>query len=184
MINIFIISDTHFGHANFLNFRDAKDEPIRRFASCEEMDQVMIERWNDRIRPADHVYHLGDVCFGKATVARVMPQLNGHKRLCLGNHDEPHKTPDLLGHFGKIGLWRIFRDEGLVLSHLPLREDEHQMQRPEAISVHGHIHERPSPSLRHINVCVERTGYAPVHLDELMVLARQQREKIRNGEPA
>ena len=32
----------------------------------------------------------------------------------------------------------------------------------------GHLHGVPAPSPQHLNVCVERTDYAPVRLDQLL----------------
>lgn len=37
---------------------------------------------------------------------------------------------------------------------------------PIAVNVHCHLYDRPAPTGRHWNVSVERTGYAPVWLDE------------------
>jgi calcineurin-like phosphoesterase family protein len=54
---IFVISDTHFGQAKAIEYFG------RPFASREEMDETMIERWNAVVRPQDIVYHLGDVFF-------------------------------------------------------------------------------------------------------------------------
>ncbi len=164
-MSIFFISDTHFGHAKFLTFLDADGEPIRRFASVQEMDEIMIERWNDRVRDGDRVYHLGDVAIGKGVAARILPRLRGAKRLQLGNHDDLGDLA-LAQHFSKIRLWRFFKDESFVISHMPLRDEG---LRKAAFNVHGHIHEKASPTLRHINICVEQTNYAPISLDEIMV---------------
>ena len=51
-------------------------------------------------------------------------------------------------------------EPALALTHMPLRRVPLT-----AINVHGHLHGVPAPSPRHLNVCVERTNYAPVRLD-------------------
>lgn len=164
MKNIWFISDTHFSHANILNFLDADGNKIRPFFLMEEMDEHIIEKWNDRVKDGDRVYHLGDVSFGKSRLPEIMGRLRGSKRLILGNHDEI-KDYKLLDHFKKVTLWRIFKEHNFVCTHIPLSHD--QMRKVE-FNVHGHIHQNPSPSDRHICVCVEQTGYAPIHLDELL----------------
>ncbi len=80
----FWTSDTHFGHEGILRF-----EPVNRpFATVEEMNEVLVERWNAVVGPQDMVYHLGDVAMGKiADSLPVMSRLNGRKVLIPGNHD-------------------------------------------------------------------------------------------------
>lgn len=51
---IYFTADTHFGHYNVIRFCD------RPFASAEEMDEAMIQNWNDRVTGNDTVYILGD----------------------------------------------------------------------------------------------------------------------------
>jgi calcineurin-like phosphoesterase family protein len=170
--DIWFISDTHFSHANFLEFVDDDGERIRPFASIDEMDELMIARWNERVRDGDRVYHLGDVSFGKSRLPSIMARLRGSKRLILGNHDEV-RDYRLLEHFKKVTLWRIFKEHNFVCTHIPLAIDQ---MRKVKFNVHGHIHQQKSPTERHINICVEQTGYAPVHLDELLARTSTQVE--------
>jgi calcineurin-like phosphoesterase family protein len=56
----------------------------------EEMNEVMIERWNEVVAPQDHIYHLGDFAFfyGKGKkVEEIFSRLNGKMFLCIGSHD-------------------------------------------------------------------------------------------------
>ena len=43
------ISDLHFGHTNIIRFDH------RPFADVEEMDWMLINFWNNRVQPEDHV---------------------------------------------------------------------------------------------------------------------------------
>lgn len=162
MSNIFFTSDTHFSHANFLTFRDVAGSVIRPFSSAEEMDEHMIERWNSVVRDGDKVYHLGDVAFDKSRWPTIAARLRGSKRLVLGNHDDIKR----FGHaafFKRIQLWRVFKEYDFTCSHIPLAREQMRT----AFNVHGHIHEKPEPSPSHICVCVEKTDYTPVHLDDI-----------------
>ena len=79
---IYYISDLHFGHANAIKF-DA-----RPFADVEEMDRVMIERWNETVCDDDVVYIVGDFCYRSGrSAAWYLSQLKGQKHLVVGNHD-------------------------------------------------------------------------------------------------
>ena len=79
--NIWVISDTHFGHANILSYSD------RPFSNVTEMDEYMVTAWNETVKDGDIVYHLGDVYFSSVG-AQNLPKLKGRKRLVLGNHDD------------------------------------------------------------------------------------------------
>jgi calcineurin-like phosphoesterase family protein len=66
---IFFTSDHHFGHHNIISHAN------RPFASTDEMNAVMIECWNERVKPNDTVFHLGDLT------------LNMHARVYLEHHN-------------------------------------------------------------------------------------------------
>ncbi len=174
--NIWFISDTHFGHANFLNFTDNQGRKIRLFDTVEQMDDCMQTRWNESIKPGDRVYHLGDVAMGNPAASRIVGKLHGGKRLILGNHDVV--KGDMVNYFHKIVMWRVFREYDFMISHVPMREDNMIT----TFNLHGHIHQQPSPSDRHMNLCVEHTDYRPVHLDTILAeLAKRKLNMERDG---
>lgn len=75
-------SDHHFGHTRIIELCD------RPFADVDEMNAVMIERWNARVQADDTVYVLGDFAMGR--IAETLPlvsKLAGRKILIPGNHD-------------------------------------------------------------------------------------------------
>jgi len=174
MRDIWVISDTHFGHENILKFKDKDGQPVRDFESVEEMNETMVDRWNSVVKQGDKVYHLGDVFFGsKDNFKTLWPRLNGHKRLIVGNHDDI-KFLSSGGFFGKVQMWRIFSEHKLIMSHVPLRQDQfrdNEWTRGEDpdgfINVHGHIHQNPSPEGPYKCVCVEQTNYTPVNIEDL-----------------
>ena len=167
MTKIWLVSDTHFQHANILNFVGSDGGKIRPyFSSVDEMDEYMIMKWNDTIAVEDHVYHLGDVYFGNKDGAdKILSRLNGKKRLILGNHDNG-KDPVLLKHFQKIMESREFRDEKILLSHRPAHYSAFSHKGDGWINVHGHIHEKTLGEFGWVNVSVERTKYTPILLQD------------------
>lgn len=173
---IWVISDTHFNHRNILSFKDRKGDFIRPFSSVEEMDETMIENWNQVIQPQDKVYHLGDVYFGSRERAEeILSKLQGHKRLIVGNHDVIYgneKGNPLLKYFEKIYLWRMWPDFRLLLSHVPVHEStlgENRFSNGPFINIHGHTHQNGSPTGPYKSVCVELIDYKPVNIEELRV---------------
>ena len=80
---IWFTSDTHFGHQNILKYTD------RPFSSVEEMDEALIENWNNRVGDDDEIYHLGDVALCSPNKLRkVLARLKGKIYLIRGNHDK------------------------------------------------------------------------------------------------
>lgn len=173
MRNIWVISDTHFGHENILNFMDKNGNPVRPFSSVKEMDEHMIDCWNSVVKQGDKVYHLGDVFFGpKDNFKSLWPKLNGSKRLIVGNHDDI-KFLSSGGFFQKVEMWRVWPEHKLLFSHVPLHQSMIQRfkSREETVlytNVHGHIHQNKSPDGRYINVSAEAVNYTPVNLEELV----------------
>lgn len=163
MQQIFITSDTHFHHENIIKYCD------RPFKSAEEMDEALVEKWNSVVRPQDKVYHLGDVYFPKRKDVKYcdwfLSRLNGTKRLILGNHDNA-KDQLLQKHFKEIYMWRYLKDLGLLLTHVPVHSDSI----PDKLNwnVHGHIHQKASPSGRYKNACVELNNYTPQPIESFM----------------
>lgn len=162
MSDIWVTSDTHFGHENIIKYSD------RPFHNIEEMDEALIENWNRVVKPGDKVYHLGDVWMGSGERAyKNIRRLNGKKRLVLGNHDDARSAP--LQAFQKICLFRSFKEFGLMLTHVPVHPSSIIRAGEGAINIHGHIHTNPSPPGPYKCVCVEQTNYTPVNIEKLRV---------------
>lgn len=132
MPNTFFTSDTHFGHANIIRYSkrpvlqegdlDDKGGWINRKIAQErneEMDEIMIKRWNEKIERNDTVYHLGDFSFARKPedVKKYFNRLNGNISLIYGNHDKKH----LLRHvrFNWMEHYKVvtFNDTRIILFH-------------------------------------------------------------------
>lgn len=185
MTDRWFISDTHFNHANFLNFLNEHGEQIRKFSSVEEMNEVMIENWNEVVKDDDKIYHLGDVSMANVTAFHnVMRRLKGKKTLIMGNHDD-YKMSAYMEHFRDICSWKNFHDGPLkfIATHAPLHSESFFPHRA-FVNVHGHIHEklvysnacRTIVDKRYINVCVEHHNYTPIHIDEIFKRVRKIHE--------
>lgn len=173
-MTIWLISDTHFGHENMYSFvgLDGITRVRPEFTCAKDADEYMIEQWNSRVKPQDHVYHLGDVAIRRADL-QTIKKLNGHKRLVLGNHDIY-----LYKEYVEVGFKKLFGSRKLdkiLCTHIPIHEQS--IPRWAVGNVHGHIHERGNYSVRHLNVSVEQTNYAPVTLEEVQNVLQSQESK-------
>jgi calcineurin-like phosphoesterase family protein len=167
MPNIFIISDTHFGHQAMCEFIRDDGSKVRPFLTCNQCDDLITQNWNKIIKPKDKVYHLGDVAIKKQHIS-TLEKLNGEKILLRGNHDI-FTLNEYAKYFKDIRA--THKLDKFILSHYPIH--------PESIpawckgNIHGHLHYRkvllPNNQIdcRYTNVCVECTDYKPIPLEEL-----------------
>lgn len=164
--DIWVISDTHFLHNRILEFLGADGKNIRTFPDVYAMNKYIIEKWNSVVKPGDKIYHLGDVFFGsKDEFKEIWQQLNGKKRLIIGNHDDANFL--IKGNFfEKTHLCRFFKEYGVVLSHIPLHKDSFIHKNIK--NVHGHIHEKSLNDPDYINVSVEAVDYTPVNIKSFL----------------
>lgn len=129
---IYVTSDHHFGHKQIIEYCN------RPFDSVDEMNNVMIRRWNDTVKKNDVVYHLGDFALGsKKFKEDTLHKLNGKKILVRGNHD---KT---IAHCLSIGFDEVH--DTIIVGNCLMK----------------HVGFKYIPS---INVSVENWGYRPIPL--------------------
>jgi calcineurin-like phosphoesterase family protein len=165
--NVFLVSDTHWGHKNLLGFKRADGSPLRHYTSIEEMDEALIENWNKVVKPADKVYHLGDVAMGKRGLAFV-GRCNGNKILIKGNHDQEDLS-EYIKYFKDVRA--IVKKGEYVFSHVPIHPDS--LTQRWGTNVHGHLHDSrvllPNSRIdkRYICVAVEHTNYTPIALEDV-----------------
>lgn len=164
MAETWFISDTHFGHANILNFKNEDGSNLRSFNSCEDMDETMVRNWNAVVRPADRIYHMGDVAMNRRCLP-ILSRLNGKKVLIKGNHDI-FPLKDYTPYFEDIRAYKVFPAHGVIVSHIPVYSG--QLESRFKLNAHGHLHGNTLPDRRYLNLCVEQTDYTPVPLHYIL----------------
>lgn len=156
----YFIADTHFDSKSILLYEN------RPFATVEEMNETMIRRWNEVVLPEDQVYVIGDFG-GDGREKEILEQLNGRKLLIKGNHDTMSNEYYRQTGFAEVYDLPVLYDGFFLLSHEPLYVNTNM---PYA-NLFGHVHANPiyrDYSPHHFCVCVERTEYRPVTLDEIL----------------
>jgi len=192
---VFLVSDTHFGHAGVCRFtRSDGVTKLRPWDTPEEMDEDMIRLWNERVRPNDKVYHLGDVVINKRALP-TLARLNGDKVLIKGNHDI-FKLEEYTKYFRDVRGYHVMN--GMILSHIPMHEDSLGRF---GVNIHGHLHagrvmRRASSTMefmewgvrekidpRYHCVCVEATDFAPILFEDVIKRIKDEGGTIgfRNG---
>ena len=176
MKNIWVISDTHFSHANIIKYCN------RPFVNSFQMNSVMRMNWNSAIGEDDTVIHLGDLALVPNSKFDEMKQfintLNGKLIVLLGNHDKKH----FLEHCGIVYTKRLVCGN-LLLRHYPQRMGEKMANNVHI--VHGHIHNNGYDqgvklTCAHTCVSVEMTEYKPVLLNSIANFDEHLLEKTVN----
>lgn len=158
---IFFLADTHFGDEGILWYEK------RPFETVEEMDEKIIENWNQTVKEEDQLFLLGDFSFYPEDQTReIGNRLKGKKTLILGNHDtmgiEFYRTCG----FEQVISYPVIYDGFYILSHEPLYLNKNM---PYA-NLFGHVHGNPiysSCSGQSYCLCVERTGYIPIEFTQI-----------------
>lgn len=195
MPSVWLTSDSHFGHHGVCRFMRADGvTKLRPFDDPAEMDEFMVEAWNERVGPNDKVYHLGDVVINRKSLG-IMSRLNGDKVLIRGNHDI-FRDEEYRRHFRELRAYHVMN--GMILSHIPLHEASLGRF---GTNIHGHLHAnrvmRPrgvdaktgeilySSEIdpRYQNVCVEQTDFAPILFEDVIKRIEEEGGVVgfRNG---
>lgn len=196
MPSVFLVSDTHFGHAGVCRFtRNDGFTKLRPWTDPAEMDEAMIKAWNERVKPTDKVYHLGDVVINRKALG-TLRRLNGDKVLIRGNHDI-FRDDEYRQYFRELRAYHVMN--GMILSHIPVH--------PESlgrfgVNIHGHLHANRVKKMRGIDartgeilysedidpryhcVCVEQTpDFAPILFEDVLKRIKEEGGEIgfRNG---
>lgn len=173
MPSVFLVSDTHFGHAGVCRFtRDDGFTKLRPWDDPAEMDEAMVKAWNETVKPTDKVYHLGDVVINRKALS-IMHRLNGDKVLIKGNHDI-FKLSDYTPHFRDIRAYHVMNN--MILSHIPIHPDG--LYRFKA-NIHGHLHANRvmrdgEIDPRYFNVSVEQIDFRPMLFEDVVKKLEEQ----------
>jgi len=186
MPSVFLVSDTHFGHAGVCRFlRDDGVTKLRPWDNPDDMDEEMVKRWNETVRPNDKVYHLGDVVINRKSLS-IMHRLNGDKVLIRGNHDI-FRDDEYRQHFRELRAYHVMN--GMILSHIPIHTESLGRF---GVNIHGHLHaNRVMAEVwgeyeidpRYHCVCVEQTDFRPILFEDVIKRIKEEGGEVgfRNG---
>ena len=178
-IRYLITSDTHFGHKNIIKYSN------RPFNDVEEMDNFMVDSWNEKVGPKDIIFHLGDFAFfGADKVVEILKRLNGTIYFLYGNHDRVMRNPIVLDYIKNTGKIKVSADtfefkynkHNFFMSHYAHRIWNRSHRG--TIHLYGHSH-GSLPSLgRSMDVGVDtndmESNYAPFLLDDVIEFVIQK----------
>jgi calcineurin-like phosphoesterase family protein len=165
---MYFTSDTHFNHENIIRYSN------RPFQSVNEMNEAMIRNWNQRVRPNDTIYHLGDFAMGdRSKIRGILSRLNGRKILITGNHD---KQPSISDGWAQIhDFLELKHDHSLiVMCHYAMRVWNRSHRGTWMLYGHSHGSLPDDPGALSIDVGVDCHDYTPIsHADIGRIMAKK-----------
>jgi calcineurin-like phosphoesterase family protein len=169
--SVFTISDLHLDHENIISYCN------RPFHSTAEMNRVLIDNWNNVVKPTDTVFYVGDMSFGKTD--KFIRKLHGNIIFISGNHDETDDI-DRIQEYAYLS----YKDITFLFVHDPwMKPAEFQ-----GWTIHGHHHNNNpekypffDPDKKKINVSVEMIRYHPYPMDCIVNMIKENHERIVTG---
>jgi calcineurin-like phosphoesterase family protein len=171
-------SDFHLQHLNIIKYCD------RPFKSLAEMNETIIKNVNERVKPNDIVYFLGDYLFrnspggkeGEGETSKAQEwqkKFNGQWIYLRGNHDNNNSLKSLnhrlIAKFGGMYIGMTHRPEDVII------EDEKHYY---PLNLVGHVHnnwltkeitKNGKYSLL-LNVGVDNNKFYPYNFDEVKAI--------------
>jgi calcineurin-like phosphoesterase family protein len=164
-INTWLISDTHFDHENIIKYCN------RPFITVTEMNNKLLNNWNNTINDDDNVFFLGDMAFGRNSKSARwwLTQLKGNKIFIKGSHDKGIRSTSIIDKktvvVDNYFLTKI-NDLSILLIHNPINVPAWHY----GWVIHGHVHNN-EPFLnfdtKRINVSAEVLNYKPININIL-----------------
>ena len=150
----FFTSDTHYSDIEMLQVIP------RPFKTIEQMDEALIKRFNERVKPEDTTFFLGDFRQGKGILFNeLVKRLNGNKIFIKGNHDLNNKTKTII--------------ESIIIEHfgykiLLIHDPKNVKNNGFDLIFHGHVHKLWKYKKKMINVGVDVWDYYPVSIKTII----------------
>lgn len=143
MEKTYFISDLHFFHKNVTQAGGDYDK--RGFLNLEEMHEVLINKWNNKVDDDDHIYILGDFIWKNTeNSVELVNSLKGYKHLITGNHDRIQNL-EYQKCFQEITtykeMWVSVKgsdDIKVIMSHYPMMF--YRAQHHNSVMLYGHVH--------------------------------------------
>lgn len=166
-------SDLHIGHANIIKYCN------RPFTSVDEMNETLLKNWNNKVKPGDNVYCVGDIALCRPEQAvEWLRQANGNKFLVEGNHDRGCLKDRA---FRECFIWisplreikipdpdvKDYGEQRITLCHYSMNVWNKSHHGAWQLFGHSHGTLPENPTSRSMDVGVDARNYAPISYQEV-----------------
>jgi calcineurin-like phosphoesterase family protein len=172
MAETWFTADFHLGHFNIIRYCK------RPFADTREMNEVILARLNDCVKPNDVLYFLGDFCLGRhedvLTYRKRIPCRTIH--FVEGNHDSTtRQAQHLFASWSSLAEVRVDKQR-IVLCHYAMRVWPRHAQGGWQLYGHSHGNLPDEPRSLAMDVGVDTHDFRPWHFDEIATKMKAKEE--------
>lgn len=154
----------------------------RGFSSIDEMNETLIQNWNERVKPNDIVYHLGNFAWDPLIADEALEKLNGNINFMTGEWDKA--LYEVIDRFE--GIHQILNNQilfidshHLIVSYWPMIEWPGKDIK--TTHIHGgSVKTKIDEEQCRINCNVDNWQLAPIDLDTIKDLSKIFGKKIEN----
>ncbi len=168
-MSIFFTADTHLGHHRIIQYCNRPfQSSADAITNVEKMNDTILQRFNEVLKPGDILYHLGDVAWSNYSWSRFFDNLNCKQvHLVWGNHDKHMRGKELpksIVH--NCDLKSITIDKtNVLLCHYAMRTWPKKGKG--GIQLYGHSHGMLPGEGRQIDVGVDTNRFYPYAWEEI-----------------
>ena len=178
-MNYWWTSDYHFSHFNIIRYCN------RPFKTVEEMNETIINKHNERVKPDDTVFFLGDFIFkggneGGVHRFRIFEKrLNGKFIFIRGNHDNNNSLKTIIEK-----MYLYYGKNKICMTHRPEDADPNV-----PLNFCGHVHDkykikRLNESSLIINFSVDVWNFYPTSFNQVNSCVAEFLRKENGSLPA
>ena len=170
---IYLTSDLHFCHNRKFLY-----EP-RGFNNVDDMNEKIIENWNNLINDEDDVYVLGDLMLNDDNKGKeLFSQLNGKIHVVLGNHDTDNRIEFYKTFNNIVEIAQAIRIKlngyNFFLCHYPTittNYTDDKKLKHRLICLYGHTHQKTNffdgnPYIYHVGL--DSHNNTPISIDDII----------------
>jgi calcineurin-like phosphoesterase family protein len=177
--DLFFTGDLHLCHSGVIQFAN---RPVK---DVDEMHELIIKNWNNKISRNSTTYILGDVSWKRLEhCEHILDQLNGKKILISGNHDDRSIEKYFEEYYDMLYL--KIRDEINYYAHLchyPLFE--WWKQQAGGIMLHAHTHGKINCmdfcNPQRLDVGLDCHNMFPLSWEEIKQILKERKLKYVNS---
>jgi calcineurin-like phosphoesterase family protein len=169
-IMIWFTADFHLSHKNIIQYCH------RPFQDSDEMDEVILGNFNQKVQSGDILYFLGDLTFKGNVAANFFERFKDIEiHFIIGNHDSIRVIELASKYCASVSYLKdiTLNSQSITLCHYAMRvwNKSHY----NTWQLYGHSHGKLAPVGKQYDVGIDNNDFAPISIEDLA--------KIMKGKP-